>query len=150
MHPRFSQQEQGSNKVLSRATRGAPQYKEGDNSSSSDTDIDEFRVEPIEDRKRKSTDKGSDGDSSDEEQEIEEEPIEKDRAEAREEHRERKHKPEESFRGCDRKRFRRDAPSRERSRHNRDDNPGSSRSGGDYTTKYSRPAQDRYTRDHYA
>ena len=72
MHPRFSQQEQGSSKGLSRATRGAPQYKEGDNSSSSDTDIEEYRVEPST-RKRKSTDRDSDGDSSDDEQEIEEE-----------------------------------------------------------------------------
>ena len=76
--------------------------------------------------------------------------IEKDRAEAGEEYRERKRKPEESFRGRDRKRFRRDAPSRERSRHNRDDNPGSSKGSGGYTAKYSRPAQDRYTRDRYA
>ena len=66
--------------------------------------------------------------------------IEKDHAEAREEYRERKRKPEESLHGRDHKRFRRDAPSRERSRHNRDDNPGSSRGGGGYTTKYSRPA----------
>ena len=42
------------------------------------------------------------------------------------------------------------APSRERSRHNRDDNPRSSRGSGGYTTKYSHPTQDRYTRDRYA
>jgi hypothetical protein len=76
--------------------------------------------------------------------------IEKDRAEAGEEYRDRKRKPEESLRGRDRKRFRRDAPSRERSRHNRDDNPRSSRGSGGYTAKYSCPAQDRYTRDRYA
>jgi hypothetical protein len=69
--------------------------------------------------------------------------IEKDRDEAGEEYRERKRKPEESLRGRDRKRIRRDAPSRERSRHNRDDNPGSSRGSGGYFTKYSRPTQDR-------
>ena len=76
--------------------------------------------------------------------------IEKDRAEAGEEYRERKHKPKESFRGCDCKRFHRDAPPRERSRHNRDDNPGSSSGSRGYTAKYSRPAQDRYTWDRYA
>jgi len=72
MHPRYSQQEQGSNRGLSRATRGAPQYKEGDSSSSSDIETEEYRVEPST-RKRKTTDRGSDGDSSDDEQEIEEE-----------------------------------------------------------------------------
>ena len=46
MHPRYSQQEQGSSRGLSRATRGYPQYKEGDSSSSSDIDIEEYRVEP--------------------------------------------------------------------------------------------------------
>ena len=76
--------------------------------------------------------------------------IEKDRAEAGEEYRERKRKPEESFRGRDRKRFHRDAPSRERSHHNRDDNPRSSRGGRGYTTKYSHPTQDLYTQDRYA
>jgi hypothetical protein len=76
--------------------------------------------------------------------------IEKDRAEAGEEYRERKRKPEESLRGRDRKRFRRDVPPRERSRHNRDDNPRSSRGNGGYTAKYSRPAQDRYTQDRHA
>ena len=70
MHPRFSQQEQGSSRRLSRATRGAPQYREGDSSSSSYTE--EYRVEPR-DKKRKSTNRGSDGGSSDDEQEIEEE-----------------------------------------------------------------------------
>ena len=63
VHPRYSQQEQGNNKGLSRATRGDPQYKEGDNSSSSDTDTEEYRVEPST-RKRKSTDRGSDGGST--------------------------------------------------------------------------------------
>jgi hypothetical protein len=52
--------------------------------------------------------------------------IEKDRDEAGEEYKERKRKPKESLRGRDHKRIRRDAPSRERSHHNRDDNPGSS------------------------
>ena len=33
---------------------------------------------------------------------------------------------------------------------NRDDNPGSSRGSGGYTTKYSCPALDHYTQDHYA
>jgi hypothetical protein len=59
---------------LSRATRGAPQYKERDNSSSSDIDTKEYRVEPST-RKRKSTNRDSDGGSSDDEQEIEEEQI---------------------------------------------------------------------------
>jgi hypothetical protein len=76
--------------------------------------------------------------------------IEKDRDEGREECRERKRKPEESLRGRDRKRIRRDAPSRERSHHNRDEDPGLGRGSGGYFTKYSRPAQDRYTRDRYA
>jgi hypothetical protein len=76
--------------------------------------------------------------------------IEKDHAEAREEYRERKRMPKESFRGCDHKRFRRDAPPRECSRHNKDDNPRSSRGSGGYTAKYSRPTQDCYTRDRYA
>ena len=72
MHPRFSQQEQGSSRGLSRATRGAPQYKEGDSSSSSNTDTEEYRVEPST-RKRKRTNRDLDGGSSDDEQEIEEE-----------------------------------------------------------------------------
>ena len=72
MHPRFSQQEQNSSRRLSRATRGAPQYKEGDNNSSSDTDTEEYRVEPST-RKRKNTDRSSDSGSLDDEQEIEEE-----------------------------------------------------------------------------
>ena len=74
MHPRYSQLEQGRSRGLSRGTRGDPQYKEGDNSSSSDTDIEEYRVEPST-RKRKSTDRGLDGGSSDDEQEIEEEQV---------------------------------------------------------------------------
>ena len=72
MHPRYSQQEQGSSRGLSRATMGAAQYRDGDSSSSSNTDTKEYRVEPST-RKRKSTDRGSDGGSSDDEQEIEEE-----------------------------------------------------------------------------
>ena len=55
------------------ASSVAPQYVEGSGSYSSDTDIDEFRVESREDRKRKSTDRGLEGDNSDEEHEIEEE-----------------------------------------------------------------------------
>ncbi|XP_066385025.1 uncharacterized protein [Miscanthus floridulus] len=66
--------------------------------------------------------------------------IKKDCAEAGEEDRERKRKPEGSFYGRDRKRFHRDAPPRERSRHYRDDNLGSSRGSGGYTAKYSRLA----------
>ena len=70
MHPGF----QPSNTRPTRAaSSAAPQYAEGSGSSSFDTDSDEFRVEPREDRKRKSTDRGSYDDSSDEEQEIEEE-----------------------------------------------------------------------------
>jgi hypothetical protein len=76
--------------------------------------------------------------------------IEKDRDEAREEYKGRKRKLEESLCGRDRKRIRRDAPSRERSHYNRDDNPGSGRGSGGYFTKNSRPAQDRYTQDRYA
>ena len=57
------------------ASSAAPQYAEGSGSSSSDTDTDEFRVESREERKRKSTNRGSEGDSLDEEQEIEEEPV---------------------------------------------------------------------------
>ena len=72
MHPRYSQQEQGSSRRLSGPTRGDPQYKEGDNISSSNTNKKEYRVEPSI-RKRKSTDRDSDGGSSDDEQEIEEE-----------------------------------------------------------------------------
>ena len=72
MHPRYSQQQQGSSRGLFRATRGAPQYKEGDNSSSSNIDTEEYRVEPST-RKRKSTDRGSDSGSSNDEQEIKEE-----------------------------------------------------------------------------
>jgi hypothetical protein len=74
LHPRFSQQEQGSSGRPSRATRGAPQYREGgdgDSSPSSDDDeIDDYRVEP---RKRKSTDRGLDDDDSGDEEEIKEE-----------------------------------------------------------------------------
>ena len=72
MHPGFKPTSRRSTRV---ATSAAPQYAEGSGSSSSDTDIDidEFRVESREDRKRKSTDRGSEGDSLDEKQEIEEE-----------------------------------------------------------------------------
>jgi hypothetical protein len=76
--------------------------------------------------------------------------IKKDHDEAREEYRGRKRKPEEPLRGRDRKRIHRDAPSRECSHHNRDDNPRSGRGSGGYFTKNSCPAQDHYTRDHYA
>ena len=74
MHPRFSQQEQGSSRRPSRATRCAPQYREGGDGSSpssDDEDTEDFRVEH---RKRKSTDRRlDDDDSPDDEQEIEEE-----------------------------------------------------------------------------
>ena len=66
LHPRFSQQEQGSSRRPSRATRGAPQYREGDSSSSSDIDTEEYRVEHNT-KERKSTDRGLDGNSSDDE-----------------------------------------------------------------------------------
>ena len=66
LHRRFSHQEQGSSRRLSKATRGAPQYREGDSSSSSNIDIEEYKVDPR-DRKRKSTNRGSDGDNSDNE-----------------------------------------------------------------------------------
>ena len=69
MHPRFELTSRRSTRAASSA---APQYAEGLGSSSSDTDTDEFRVDPREDRKMKSTDTGSEGDSSDAEQEIEE------------------------------------------------------------------------------
>ena len=54
-----------------RATRGAPEYREsgGDNFPSSDDDTNDYRIEP---RKRKSIDRGSDCDGLDDE-EIEEE-----------------------------------------------------------------------------
>jgi hypothetical protein len=68
LHPTFSQQQQRTSRRPSRATRGAPQYREsgdGDSSPSSDDDEEEnYRVEP---RKRKSTDRDSDDDSGDEE-----------------------------------------------------------------------------------
>ena len=64
MHPRFKPTNRRSTRAASSA---AAQYVEGSGSSSSDTDTDEFRVESREERKRKSTDRGSDGDSSDEE-----------------------------------------------------------------------------------
>ena len=70
IHPRLS--EQTSRRSARAAASTAPQYREGDNSSSSDIDTQEYRVEPR-NRKRKSTDRGSDGGSSDDEQEIEEE-----------------------------------------------------------------------------
>ena len=75
MHPRFSQQEQGSSRRPSRATRGAPQYREsgdGDSSLSSDDETEDYRVEH---RKRKSTNKDSDRESGggDSSEEIEEE-----------------------------------------------------------------------------
>ena len=70
MHPGFKPTSRRSTRATSSA---APQYVEGSGSSSSDTDTNEFRVESREDRKRKSTDRGAEGDSLDEEQEIEEE-----------------------------------------------------------------------------
>ena len=70
MHPGFKP----TNRRTTRAASSVvPQYAEGSGSSSSDTDTDEFRVESKEDRKRKSTNRGLEGDISDEEQEIEEE-----------------------------------------------------------------------------
>ena len=69
MHPGF---EPTSRRSTRAASSVAPQYAEGSGSSSSDTYTDEFKVEPREDRKRKSTNRGSEGDSSNEEQEIEE------------------------------------------------------------------------------
>ena len=56
MHPRFEPTSRRSTRAASSA---APQYVERLGSSSCDTDTDEFRVEPREDRKRKSTDRGS-------------------------------------------------------------------------------------------
>ena len=70
MHPGFKP---SSRRPPRAASSAAPQYVEGSESSSFDTDTNEFRVESREERKRKSTHRGSDGDSSDEEQEIEEE-----------------------------------------------------------------------------
>ena len=75
MHPRFSQQEQGSSRRPSRATRGAPQYREsddGDSSPSSDDETEDYRVGH---RKRKNTDRDSDreSDGGDISEEIEEE-----------------------------------------------------------------------------
>ena len=64
MHPGFELTSRRSTRATSSA---APQYVEGSGSSSFDTDTDEFRVEPREDRKRKSTNIGSDSDSSNEE-----------------------------------------------------------------------------------
>ena len=72
MHPGF---QPSSRRPTRAASSAAPQYVEGSGSSSSDTDSDAFRVEPREDKKRKSTHRESDGDSSDEEQEIEEESV---------------------------------------------------------------------------
>ena len=75
MHPRFSQEEQGSSRRPFRATRGAPQYREGGDGDSSPSSGDEIEDYRLEHRKRKSTDRDSnresdDGDSS---EEIEEE-----------------------------------------------------------------------------
>ena len=75
MHPRFSQQEQGSRRRPSRATRGTPQYREGgdgDSSPSFDDETEDYRVE---NRKRKNTDRDSNKESNggDSSEEIEEE-----------------------------------------------------------------------------
>ena len=59
MHPRFEPTSRRSTRAASSTT---PQYAEGSGSSSSNTDTDVFRVESREDRKRKSTDRGSEGD----------------------------------------------------------------------------------------
>ena len=44
MHPRFSQQEQGSSRRPSRATRGAPQYREGGDGASSPFLVMKLRI----------------------------------------------------------------------------------------------------------
>jgi hypothetical protein len=63
LHPRFSHEEQGSSRRPSRATRGAPQYKEsGDGDSSPSSNDDETEDYRVEHRKRKSTDIESDDD----------------------------------------------------------------------------------------
>jgi hypothetical protein len=73
MHPRFSQRDQGSSRRPSRATRGAPQYREGGDGtspsslSSNDDETEDYRVEH---RKRKSTDRDLDIDSPDDEEEA--------------------------------------------------------------------------------
>ena len=72
MHPGFEPTSRRSTRATSSA---APQYAEGLGSSSSDTNTDEFSVEPREDRKRKSTDRGSDDGSSDEQEIEEEQPV---------------------------------------------------------------------------
>ena len=77
MHPRFSQQEQGSGRRPSRATRGAPQYREsgdGDSSPSFGDETEDYRLEHM---KRKSTDRNSDRelDDGDSSEEIEEEQL---------------------------------------------------------------------------
>ena len=72
IHPRLS--EQTSRRSARAAASTAPQYREGDSSSSFDTDIEEYKAEPR-DRKRKSTDRGSDGGNSYYEQEIEEQAV---------------------------------------------------------------------------
>ena len=61
LHPRFG--EQSSSKRPTRATRGAPQYRDddGDSSLSSYDDTEDYIVEH---RKRKSTDRESDDDST--------------------------------------------------------------------------------------
>ena len=75
MHLRFSQQEQGSSKRPSRATKGAPQYREGGDDDSSPSSGDETEDYRLEHRKRKSTDRDSDreSDDGDSSEEIEEE-----------------------------------------------------------------------------
>ena len=72
MHPRFKPTSRRSTRAASSV---AAQYAEGSGSSSSDTDTDEFRVESREERKRKSIDRGLDGDCFDKEQKIEEELV---------------------------------------------------------------------------
>ena len=80
LHPRFSQQEQGSSRRPSRATRGAPQYKvsgDGDSSPSSGDETEDYRLKHM---KRKSTDRDSDrelddGDSSEEIEEEQQAPL---------------------------------------------------------------------------
>ena len=55
LHPRFSHQEQGSIRRPSRATRGAPQYRESGDGDSSPSFGDETEDYKLEHRKRKST-----------------------------------------------------------------------------------------------
>lgn len=78
MHPghrQYVEEHQGTSRRPSRATRGAPQYRDLDDSSpsSDDDEEDDFRVES---RQRRITDRDSDdGDSGNEIEEEEEVPV---------------------------------------------------------------------------